>query len=1054
MGKTKTAEPEVPDTSKRPAKPRAPRKPKVVEPTTEQLALVKAPHARCWDCPLVDQPKVEGHGPDNASLCIVGEAPGAEEVRAGKPFIGKSGQLLNRILASNGIEREGCYVTNSVLCRPARNATPNKQAVVACHDRLVEELISRAPKQVLALGGPAVQSLLGTNDGVTKVRLGGARPLPSVPGATLIPTFHPAFALRNPDMLPTISADIARLSETHVEVVWEPTKYNVCSDPHNAPRWLERQAQFPMLALDIENGIEEGAPNDVRNIDWLCIGMSHQAGHAVVYDERVVRSPQFRRTLEQIMASRANTWVMQNGKYDIQALWEFAPSARVDEDTMLMHFACHATGTRVLTRDFRWVPIEHLLPGDEIVAFDEKNTGDMKPGVVESKKIFFSDDAWEVETRDGIFTVTGDHLWPVSRSGWNKRQWRTTRSLAANPRAEWTLAKFLDPWEEPDPYIAGWMAGFFDGEGCIRKTKASHQKTHTYTISVSQNPGVVLEQAKNYLKELGVEVQFISKRTKGKSKVHVLTFSKPESLRLVGMTKPSRFVPRLEEMWVGPKKNTKVPIVSVRKKPGIFEFVAVATSTKTLIAEGFLSHNCDERKGTHGLEDLGTSYLNAPNWKSDAKRYLPRQGASYRNLPRAVLHRYNATDCDVTFRLVEPLRKEMAHDDVESVYRDLLIPGSNALARMEYEGVKVDEELLDELQRQFRQRRDDVEIELRQWVENPRSVPQVKAALESLGYNVASTDRETLEGLALIRQDDFIEKLLDHRDASKFLGTYLVGLRKKLLRGRVHADFKLHGTETGRLSSANPNLQNQPRTGNIRNLYIADEGNILVEADYNQIEYRLAGEFSGDSYINEAFREGRNLHEEAAQEFYGPRYKGKDKDKEKYVTIKTVNFGLIYKETPGHLAARLHIPFKDAQKMERLFNKRQPRLRDWQAEVAREIVGKQYITSLFGRKRRFWLITEENRKDVIKEGCNFMLQSPASDLTLRALIRLTPLLAPLGARPIISIHDALVVETPKGTEVEVAALMKEVMEDNPEVAIPTTVEIKIGTQWGSMEEVA
>jgi uracil-DNA glycosylase family 4 len=724
---------------------------------------------------------------------MVGEAPGQQEIAAGTPFTGKSGQLMNKILQHNGIDRKEVYVTNATLCRPPGNATPPAAAVRSCRPRLVQEVLSRDPKRILTLGNVASQSLLQTKTGITALRseLG----LTATLDGTKIPvtaTFHPAAALRVPDHLPSIVADVKKI--TRAQVTWEPTNWEVARDIETGIKWLRGQLEYGQgetRTLDIEIDVDNLRRIDAKNPNFLCIGVSHKPGATIVYDKAVADHGEWRALLNKGF-SGSLIWGMQNGKFDIQYLWGGGvENARVDEDTMLAHYAT------------------------------------------------------------------------------------------------------------------------------------------------------------------------------------------------------------------------------------------------------------DERKGTHDLEQLAVEILGAPKYKQDAKQYLPRKGASLAYLPEKVLFEYNAGDCDVTHRLLEPLHKEMESDGTTGVYRQLLIPGSNALARAEYVGTKVDGGRLDELHASLSGQLQELEEVLHRWVGNPRSPQQVRKSLGELGFDVAGTNKEILKGL----DHEFPRLLLRHRATGKLLSTYVIGLRKSLVRSRIHPTFLLHGTETGRLSCRRPNLQNIPSGPLIRDVFTCGPENVLLSADYNQIEFRLAGILSGDEWLITQFREGRQFHKEVARNLFGDSWSDLQ-----YLRAKAVNFGTLYGRQAWSLAQEHGGSVKEWQKVIDDWFGRMPKVKEYQKELETQIRERGYLDSYFGRKRRFWLVTSDNWHNIVKEGYNFPLQSTASDLTLYSLIRLEPLLRGKAA-PVITVHDSLVFEVKRQYLEEVAVLVKSVMEDTPVASIcPTPIDMKVGRRWGDHKD--
>lgn len=173
----------------------------------------KAPFADCEHCPLKAEPLVSGVGRDDAKYIIVGEAPGSTEVNTGVPFTGASGQLLKKVLAPHGIDRNiDAFVTNTVLCRPppkmdGRDNPPPALAIKACRNRLIHEIKTHKPSAVLALGGPAARTLLGSKEGIRLLR-GGCRESPFF-DPPVVATFHPA--AREPDKLAVMISDVGRL---------------------------------------------------------------------------------------------------------------------------------------------------------------------------------------------------------------------------------------------------------------------------------------------------------------------------------------------------------------------------------------------------------------------------------------------------------------------------------------------------------------------------------------------------------------------------------------------------------------------------------------------------------------------------------------------------------------------------------------------------------------------------------------------------------------------------------------------------------------------------
>lgn len=324
---------------------------------------------------------------------------------------------------------------------------------------------------------------------------------------------------------------------------------------------------------------------------------------------------------------------------------------------------------------------------------------------------------------------------------------------------------------------------------------------------------------------------------------------------------------------------------------------------------------------------------------------------------------------------------------------------------------------------------------------------QVKAAFDSLGVPLENTTKDVIQALVDGKYKgevkDFARELLEYKRQHKLHSTYIRGIERSLVRGRIHPTFLLHGTETGRLSCRRPNLQNIPSDSSIRNLFISGSDNVLLQADYSQVEFRLAAIFSGDEWLIEQFKQGRQFHKEVALALFGDGYSSLE-----YLRAKAVNFGMLY----GRQAWSLYQEHGQSPRywenvIEGWFAQ-MPKVKRYQATLDAQIRERGYLESYFGRKRRFWLVTNDNWHFLQKEGYNFPLQSTASDLNLLALIRLEPILRG-KAIPVITVHDSLVLEVKRQYLEEVAHTVKEVMEDTPFKDIcPTPVDLNVDMYWG------
>jgi uracil-DNA glycosylase family 4 len=298
----------------------------------------KHPLAKCEDCPLAGRAGqfVPSSGPQKAELAFVGEAPGAQEARKGVPFTGPSGKLLDSVNKHHGINREEVFLTNACLCRPSDNSTPPPAAISACRERLVSELANRGVSTVVALGNSACQSLLGVS-GVTKLRVGPGRTSDYLPGVRVIPTLHPAAALRQADLFPYIATDIGKVKAPHV--VWNPPDITVIDselDAVNLFAKLRRQG-VEEVVVDIEVDIEKDTAHDHPNhYGMLCVGLATSSQRAYVLSEGAMESDRVRSELGGFL--RDVRIIAQNGKFDLAGLYPILGGLELWFDTMLASY--------------------------------------------------------------------------------------------------------------------------------------------------------------------------------------------------------------------------------------------------------------------------------------------------------------------------------------------------------------------------------------------------------------------------------------------------------------------------------------------------------------------------------------------------------------------------------------------------------------------------------------------------------------------------------------------------------------------------------------------
>jgi len=481
------------------------------------------------------------------------------------------------------------------------------------------------------------------------------------------------------------------------------------------------------------------------------------------------------------------------------------------------------------------------------------------------------------------------------------------------------------------------------------------------------------------------------------------------------------------------------------------------------------SYCLDERPGNHGLKVLAVEKLGAPKYDDEIRRFIPKRG-NYGDIPRPILYKYNAMDVACTWDLYEMFTEAMEREDVRMVH-DFLIKASNQLMYLELNGIHIDKEAMAKLDAEYMGRLEQLETEMNEVIQkstghlddgkwlgiNPRSPKQVKGYLETQGVNVASTNEETLTAL-LARlpvgsaRREFVRVLLRYRRQHKLYSTYIAGIRKRLYRGRVYTTYMLHGTTSGRLASRNPNLQNIVRDKEIRRQFgVTRPDNVLIQCDYANAEARVMATLAQDDYLKTILSNqtpGYKFFNELSDQLYGAGKWGK----EEYIRTKAFFYGIAYGRESWSIAREYGLSAREGERQYREFLNLFPGVMQWQEDIKHHVSSGKPLVTPFGRRRRFWLITDSNRKDVMNEALSYLPQSTASDICLSALIRVRPMLRGLGFLR-LTIHDALVVECAESRAEEVSTLLSSVMVDEGRRYtdyIPFPVDSSIGKSWGDL----
>jgi DNA polymerase-1 len=322
---------------------------------------------------------------------------------------------------------------------------------------------------------------------------------------------------------------------------------------------------------------------------------------------------------------------------------------------------------------------------------------------------------------------------------------------------------------------------------------------------------------------------------------------------------------------------------------------------------------------------------------------------------------------------------------------------------------------------------------------------------------VVSTAQDVLEELA--ESHPIAALVIEHRQLQKLKGTYLDALPVLAdSEGRIHTTFNQVGTATGRLSSTNPNLQNIPiRTAvgrEIRAAFIPAKGNVLMSADYSQIELRLMAHFSQDPLLLDAYRTGKDIHTLTASEVF--EVDAATMDKETRNRAKAVNFGIVYGISPFGLAAQLGIDQKTAREYIERYFERYKGVQSFIEEILATVRREQAVRTFFGRVRPIPDIQSRNpnmRGFAERTAVNTPLQGTAADLIKLAMLRIDSELTrrKLRSRMTLQVHDELLFDVVPEEEKEMETLVKHEMEHVAEFSVPIVAEVGTGKNWRDLK---
>ena len=511
------------------------------------------------------------------------------------------------------------------------------------------------------------------------------------------------------------------------------------------------------------------------------------------------------------------------------------------------------------------------------------------------------------------------------------------------------------------------------------------------------------------------------------------------------------------------------------------------------VHDSMLAHYVYDAAERHGIDHLARLFLNYD--KITTEQIIGAKGADQKNmadLSPGQISDYAAEDADVALQLYRKLLPEVVAGGGQRALEECEEPLVEVLADMEEEGIRIAPAVLHDYSRELERELRELEKKISEYADVSSSAASAGAALVGelaldmdagrTTFNLASpkqmgellfdrlkldpeakrttsgqyaTDEDTLQKLA--GRHPIIDLILDHRACSKLKSTYVDKLPECIdpATGRVHTTFSQALTETGRLSSSNPNLQNIPirteRGRPIRAAFIArDADHVLLSADYSQVELRVMAALSGDAGMRAAFERGADIHTETAVRVYG--VQPAQVSPEMRSRCKMVNFGIIYGISAFGLAGRLRIPRKQAADLIDAYFAQYPGVKGYMDKTIAFAREHGYVRTELGRRRFLRDINSRNatsRQAAERNAINTPVQGTAADLIKLAMVRIHCELRgrKLRARMVLQVHDELLFDVPREEEPAVREIVRRCMVGAMDLGVPLEVEIGSGPDW-------
>ena len=487
-----------------------------------------------------------------------------------------------------------------------------------------------------------------------------------------------------------------------------------------------------------------------------------------------------------------------------------------------------------------------------------------------------------------------------------------------------------------------------------------------------------------------------------------------------------------------------------------------------------LSYTLDAGNNRHNMDTLSEIHL---GHKTISYKEIVGSGKKQLNFSEVNLKdatKYAAEDADVTLRLYNVLKNRVDNEKLNKIYEVFEKPMIKLLSKLETNGIKINDTYLKKLSKKFEERLKRKEKEIYKIsgkefnIGSPKQLGEIIyndlkiAKLKKTKKGSLATSAKILEDLALTGHK-FPKLVLEWRQDSKLKSTYTDALQDHINKktNRVHTSFLLAATNTGRLASSDPNLQNIPiKTSDgkeIRKAFIADKENILISADYNQIEMRILADMADVKELKKAFKNNQDIHSLTASQVFGVPINKIDEDLRR--KAKAINFGIIYGITQYGLAKQISVSNQEAQDFINEYFKKFPEIKDYMNSTIKFCRKNGYVNNIFGRRIHLRNINDKNfsiRSFQERAAINAPIQGSAADIIRLAMIEIDKMIGKekkISAKMLLQIHDELVFESSKKDQKYNEKLIKIAMtsvssSEHHMFSIPLEVSVNSGNNWG------